>query len=81
MCLPKPKTPEVRSIPALPPIKTVEQAETGKGPARTEIRDEKKQVAYGAKSLRKLSSKKKTDSASLMVGLNKKSDTSGGINV
>ena len=81
MCLPQPKTPQVQSIAALPPVKTVQEAETGKGPARTEIRDEKKQVAYGAKSLRKLSSKKKTDSASLMVGLNKKSDTSGGINV
>tara|TARA_E500000305_G_C3877160_1_gene167943 strand:- start:186 stop:431 length:246 start_codon:yes stop_codon:yes gene_type:complete len=81
MCFPQPKTPQVRSMPALPPMKPVQEAETGKGPARTELRDEKKQVAYGAKSLRKLSSRKKTDSASLMVPLNKPNNSSGGINV
>ena len=81
MCFPQPQPPKVQAIAALPPMKAVQEEQTGKGPARTEIRDEKKQVAYGAKSLRKLSSRKKTDSASLMVPLNKPTNTSGGINV
>ena len=81
MCLPQPKTPQVQSIAALPPVKTIQEAETGKGPSRTEIRDNKKQVAYGAKSLRKLASRKKTDSASLMVPMNKEVSPNSGINV
>ena len=81
MCFPQPKTPRIAATPKLPAIKPIELAETGKGPAQTELRDEKKEVSYGAKSLRKLSSKKKTDSASLMVPLNKQPNSSSGINV
>lgn len=81
MCFPQPKRPRINSLGTPPPLKTVQEAETGKGPAKTLVPEEKKQVAYGAKSLKKLASKKKTDSASLMIPLNKNTNTSGGINV
>jgi len=81
MCFPQPKAPTINSMATPPPQKTVQEGETGKGPAKTIVAEEKKQVAYGAKSLKKLASKKTTDSASLMIPLNKNTNTSGGINV
>jgi len=82
MCLfGQPSTPKIGRVATPPPIKQVKIAETGKGPARTQLQEEKKPVAFGAKSLKKASTRSKTDSASLMVPLNKPTDNSGGINV
>ena len=81
MCFPQPRAPKIGRMATPPPMKSVQIAETGKGPARTQLQEEKKPVAFGAKSLKKASTRSKTDSASLMVPLNKPTDNSGGINV
>ena len=81
MCFPQPRNPKIGKMATPPPMKSVQIAETGKGPARTQIQEEKKPIAFGAKSLKKASQRSKTDSASLMVALNKPKNPSGGINV
>jgi len=82
MCLfGQPKPPKIGRLPTPPPIKPIQLAETGKGPSRTQLQEEKKPVAFGAKSLKKAALRKKTDSASLMVPLNKEVRPNTGINV
>ena len=82
MCLnnQSPRPPEIQRVTPPPPAKQLQIAQTSTLPTKQITKKEKKDVAFGAKSLRSQSKMQKSDAASLLVPLNSGSTGTGGIN-
>mgnify|MGYP003139404572 CR=1 FL=1 len=77
----QPRPPEVKPPTPPPPPKPLQIAQTSRLPAREVQQKEKKQVRFGARSMKEDAAKgRKRDAASLLVPMNDTGSKPGGLN-
>ena len=76
----EPSPPQIARVTPPPPPKPLQIAQTSRLPQREVTRQEKKEVAFGAKSTRDKSKAPKRDAASLLIPMGSTGNKPGGIN-
>ena len=81
MCLNNnPKPPSVQKIAAPPPVQPLQIAKTSRVEPKQVNPEKRKQVSYGAKSLKNSGNIAKRDAASLLVPINSDNTGTNGVN-